>query len=573
MKITKNAIHGVRLAMIGLVTGLSAAPAMAADTPNGIDRTLYFDADIRDAEFCELSIDSTGKVDFGKEVTNPSMTCPDAFSWYLFTKVVKDEFWIRWADELQNWPAEPWPLCTSDGGNCCDPTSTSNDPDHCPSFPATGMADALKSAAPLLDSDGNEKSARNQRKMVSQFFEENAMLVRAGAPRGKGVAPAVVKSSVDALPECSSSQIKSILPDDPQSIGRVLRQTNSEITIRNAPFHDYLFENDLYNTEGLKNTYNNNAGNQRANAPFHQGNQSASQGSSGSLYRVDLPPDAIMIKSNWVSATLVDAIQRRYPKETVQFGAPDDYIRHPFMTQITTANGDKCKLQDSHYLMSFHVSSKDIPQWVWATFEHKNNPGRCDYTGCNDSFGFLAQQPDGTASNFIAPNQRSDQLAQSSTVLENDMQYAAGSVSAGLKALLRAQGVATGQQSGVFANPTDVAWANYRLKGSQVDFTDHQGRPTHLGNSITEAGFMTRSSCVGCHARAGAAVMGEGDAATVNTIPLGVFEAELSEFGYQQSHHGGPVHAWYYKDNPSFDLQVLQTDFIWGFLNAQPLVK
>jgi hypothetical protein len=36
-----------------------------------------------------------------------------------------------------------------------------------------------------------------------------------------------------------------------------------------------------------------------------------------------------------------------------------------------------------------HISSKDIPNWIWATFEHVGNPGRCDYTGCNDSYGEL----------------------------------------------------------------------------------------------------------------------------------------------------------------------------------------
>ena len=569
---TTTMMQKCRRGVLGVFLSLASALVSASGSPSSIDRTLYFDADIRDAEFCMLTVSDEGRIDFGKDVTNPAMTCPDAFSWYLFTKVVKEEFWIQWADELQNWPKAPWPLCDEAGGNCCDPASTTNDRDHCPYFPGTGMDASLADAQSLLNSDGQAKSGRAQRKMVQQFFDERADLVRAGAPRAKGAAPAVEKDSVAALEECSSSQIKSVLPENPQSIGRVLRQTNSEITIRNYAFHEYLFENNLYNTDGLKNTYTNNDSNQKRHAPFHQDNLSASADNSGKLYRLDLPPDAIMIKSNWVSATLVDAIKRRYPKEMVQFGAAEDYIRHPLMTQVTTPEGDTCKLQDSHYLMSFHVSSKDVPQWVWATFEHMNNPGRCDYTGCNDSFGFLTEQPEGGKTNFIPPNQKNDGLAQSSTVLENDMQYPAGTVTAPLKAMLRAQGVATGQQSGVFANPGDVAWANYRLKGSQVDFTDHQGRPTHLGNSITEAGFMGRSSCIGCHARAGAALLGDGDKATVNTIPLGVFEAELSEFGYAQSHHGVPVHAWYYKDNPSFDLQVLQTDFIWGFLNAQPLV-
>ena len=34
------------------------------------------------------------------------------------------------------------------------------------------------------------------------------------------------------------------------------------------------------------------------------------------------------------------------------------------------------------------------------------------------------------------------------------------------------------------------AYRNYRLKGSQVDFDDGEGRPLLLGNSVTESGFV-----------------------------------------------------------------------------------
>ena len=45
-------------------------------------------------------------------------------------------------------------------------------------------------------------------------------------------------------------------------------------------------------------------------------------------------------------------------------------------------------------------------------------------------------------------------------------------------------------------------YKNYRLKGSQVDFTDGPGRPLLLGNSVTESGFVPSASCITCHARA-----------------------------------------------------------------------
>jgi hypothetical protein len=38
-------------------------------------------------------------------------------------------------------------------------------------------------------------------------------------------------------------------------------------------------------------------------------------------------------------------------------------------------------------LLSFHISTKQLPNWLWATFEHKRNPARCDVMGCYDQFG------------------------------------------------------------------------------------------------------------------------------------------------------------------------------------------
>lgn len=229
-------------------------------------------------------------------------------------------------------------------------------------------------------------------------------------------------------------------------------------------------------------------------------------------------------------------------------------------------------------LMAFHVSSKDIPRWVWTTFEHKDNPGRCDFTGCNDSFGFSAKvlKPQ-QISNYLAPKQHNDKLSDSSIVFKRDRHYNAETRTEGHSKLFAYFNIANNKSSnkkGLLPTSGDAAWSNYRLKGSQVNFTDNQGRPTHLGNSITEAGFMSKSSCIGCHSRAGVALIkasGEAKSNAANFFHLGVFEPNFSEFGYQQSHHGIPNQKWFYQDNDSQSLEVLQTDFVWGFLNAKPL--
>jgi hypothetical protein len=42
---------------------------------------------------------------------------------------------------------------------------------------------------------------------------------------------------------------------------------------------------------------------------------------------------------------------------------------------------------NAYALVSMHIFAKQIPNWTWATFEHEDNPGRCDYMGCKDAFG------------------------------------------------------------------------------------------------------------------------------------------------------------------------------------------
>ena len=122
-------------------------------------------------------------------------------------------------------------------------------------------------------------------------------------------------------------------------------------------------------------------------------------------------------------------------------------------------------------------------------------------------------------------------------------------------------------------------WGNYRLKGSQTDFTDPSGRPLLLGNSVTEDGFMTTASCITCHARA--AVDSRGcDAFPVAgfqpTLPLENLEAQGIE-----SYNGVPDPNWYHKFTydpgtgvSGAQLLNLQMDFVWAIpFKAQPLPR
>ncbi|WP_259664036.1 MULTISPECIES: hypothetical protein [Rhizobium] len=129
-----------------------------------------------------------------------------------------------------------------------------------------------------------------------------------------------------------------------------------------------------------------------------------------------------------------------------------------------------------------------LPNWTWATFEHQNNPGRCDYTGCHDAYGAVVADVD------------------ANEVL--DRPYSACAKNDALKAVLGSAGLSP-------------VWEHYCLKGSQTDFVSATGVPTQLGNSVTEAGFADTSSCITCHARA--AVNAKG----IKTTPAGFVDPPI----------------------------------------------
>jgi hypothetical protein len=159
-------------------------------------------------------------------------------------------------------------------------------------------------------------------------------------------------------------------------------------------------------------------------------------------------------------------------------------------------------------LTALHIMTKDLPNWVWATWEHLDNPDRCKTLGCHDSFG----------------------------VTNN------GKVSPALKALFK--------QAGMGPN-----WENYRLDGAQIDFTDPTGRPTLLANSIIEHGFVATSSCITCHARATFDATGR---------PLAIFRPD------GQSYNGTPDPNWFYTSTNPPKTLYLQGDFVWSFHLASP---
>ena len=120
-------------------------------------------------------------------------------------------------------------------------------------------------------------------------------------------------------------------------------------------------------------------------------------------------------------------------------------------------------------LAGIHISSKLLPNWIWATFEPQymtTNPLRCiTFVPCNDPWGSDPPVSNGGASGFTQPT-------------------------TALAALM--------QQAGL---PGE--FLNYRLDGVQIAGTTSSGGPTYLGNSVIEGENvgMTKNtaSCITCH--------------------------------------------------------------------------
>lgn len=131
-------------------------------------------------------------------------------------------------------------------------------------------------------------------------------------------------------------------------------------------------------------------------------------------------------------------------------------------------------------MVGMHISSKALPDWVWATFEPNNmgtNPNRCNgklYGPCSDPWGTTSPAPYGPGN---TPQQ-----------------------SAPLGNLMKAANL-------------PPAFSNYYLTGVQTQFVVN-GQPTQLGNSFVEYNAKVppqQASCITCHRYAYAGTTSNGE--------------------------------------------------------------
>lgn len=246
---------------------------------------------------------------------------------------------------------------------------------------------------------------------------------------------------------------------------------------RNRPQFDYIVENGLNTQAGLAAAF-------------------------AKSFKVTMPTTAVSVKGDWV------------PVQTLLQWIPSldsiENIRTRYYTNVSDGV--------EYAVVSLHVSSRQNANWVWGTFEHQYNPGRCDSIGCFDTFGAVLP--------VAPPNQ--------ATI---NTQYGACAKSEALAAVLRE------------ANLSPV-WSNYCMKSTQVDYVAADGTPYVLGNSVIERivgnGTVAASSCIGCHVYASFGSTGAPTTAATNMLP------------YNPT--GAPIPA--VLDNS------LQFDFSWGVLLA-----
>lgn len=214
---------------------------------------------------------------------------------------------------------------------------------------------------------------------------------------------------------------------------------------RNKPSFDFIVKNNLYSQAGLVAAYENWV-------------------RSGYTQSIKFPKEAIELKVDWVPVpNLIKWLANNGVTLT-----PAEVKQSYYVAEVSGASSD-------YALVGIHMSSKELPNWLWADLEHRLNPGRCDTMGCYDQFGV----DPGSAAILpaAAPN----------------TQYGACTKSKELLALFKS------------AQIGDV-WNNYCLKGTQIDFVSPKGQPVLLGNSVVErlnAGVpISTSSCISCHGQA-----------------------------------------------------------------------
>lgn len=495
--------------------------------PNNLQSLMLYRSAIQDAINCQVTVKRKKPTFSNMGDGSAATTCPDAFAWVQFLEAIQQNFW-NWSIDQSVWPAEPWPLCgkannknkaNTANNNCCNPGSVTAEGSpqmtHCPYFRADYKP------VPALPATPNGTPSR-------------------GVINHRGL------NITDTL--------------DP---GRLLRDLELELVFRNRPMFDYIYAKDLYNKEGLGQV------NQKQNDALAAGNIGQAQ-----RLQVRFPVEAVMVKADFIhqEIMLAQGLIQKKDKDGKPLIPPQN-PEYPYVTVYLTGTGAQNEVPGLYYLVAMTNASKAIPIWHWYAMEHVANRGRCDYIGCNDSFGYRAngkaQAGADYGTHFIPPKialnddktQNNDPLFETGKVYHPTQTGEA--ITPELKKLYQKMGIASSKNYKQFKklSSKNPAWLNYRLKGSQSSFTTANGIPTGTGATVTEGGFVNSASCATCHAQA--AVDNTGSFALKGVGAT--WRPNL--FGYQQVVMGSPNMDWFFTPGTT-NFAASQIDFVWGILNA-----
>lgn len=520
-----------RALFVGLLLAASTTMAHADSTASA----MYFHSQVRDAPACTATA-TGGEISYPAAINSPAATCPDTFAWATFLETIKAGFWNQWANDETVWISNPKPLCSTDGStDCCvvDAGVT----------PQVGYRDSNGVLREPKDVGGPGEFCPY---IPGDWGGSDETTFAGGKPGNSH----------------NTTFLRTLDP------ARVARQGQVEVVYRNDAFVRYTAEQELYSRPGLAKLFARVSGEAEHSKPYRPTGQ-------GVVY----PSEAIMFKVAWIDEDTMVALGYVTDHDKDAATPPQDPDR-PYITQKIRASSDDGKTYHEriYYLASIAASSKALPDWHWFAFEHANNLGRCDFTGCNDSFGVLHEvtidaplQPEkGKArtttfkSNFITPHTKDDDLNDDLDIFDLAKPYKSGEITPALTALFAGLGIGGGDATVDPERPkiSDPAWKSYRLKGTQTHFVNRDGMPTILGSSINEGGFVNTASCISCHAQA--SVKADGG----NGVPGVGATGRLNAFGLGTVISGPPETGDFY-DRGTTNQRAVQTDFVWGTLFAQ----
>ena len=234
---------------------------------------------------------------------------------------------------------------------------------------------------------------------------------------------------------------------------------------------------------------------------------------------IQFPPDSIEVKAAWI-----DFDDPQGDGEDGKPGSLPPISAEKRRTYYTVDYTDESKKTKHYGLIALHVITKDVANWFWASFHHKDQPKDDVVMTSPDDYGM--------------PN-----------------------------------------------SVTGTVWENYLLSGTQVDFTLPTGQPTLLSDHNVEFGFV-RSSCITCHATATISreIWLSGTGRKFTSMPNGQQRAVcamtpadgggakqcgplLGDGAFQPGteklvmERGIPDPRWFERDRKPF---YLQTDFVWS---------